>query len=61
MVLSMAGDTLVFDTVQKIQVLSDAGTCLKPQPPGCVLDAWTTVTSFWFLNAFCTLMLKADE
>ena len=46
MILSMAGDALVFDTVQKIQVLSDAGKCLKPQPPGCILDAWTTVTSF---------------
>ena len=26
----MAGSILEFDTVQKIQVLSDAGMCLKP-------------------------------
>ena len=59
----MAGGALVFDTVQNIQVLSDAGMCLKPhpqQPPGSILDAWTTITQFWFLNAFFPLMFKAD-
>ena len=43
----MAGSVLVFDTVQKIQVLSDAGERLKPHPqwpPGSILAAWTTVT-----------------
>lgn len=46
-VLKMAGSFLVFDAVQKIRVLSDAGGCLKPhpqRPPGSILDAWTTVT-----------------
>ena len=40
-------------TVQKIQVLSDAGMCLNPLPqwpPGSILDAWTMVTPFWFLS-----------
>ena len=31
-VLRMAGDVLESDPVQKIQVLSDAGTCLRPHP-----------------------------
>lgn len=48
-VLRMAGGALESDNVQKIQVLSDAGTCLKPHPqwpPSSVLDACSTVTPF---------------
>jgi len=32
-IFKIADGTLDFDTVQKIQVLSDAGMCLKPHPP----------------------------
>ena len=41
-VLRMAHAVLESHTVQKIQVLSDAITCLKPQPqwpPGSILNA----------------------
>ena len=41
-VLRMAGGVLEFDSVQKTQVLSDAGMCLKPHPPWpptSILDA----------------------
>lgn len=48
-VLKMADSILEFGTVQKIQVLSHAGACLKsyPQwPAGSILDASTIVISF---------------
>ena len=62
-VLRMAVGVLESDTVQKIQVLSIAGTCLKPHPqwpPSSILNGWTTATPFWVLNAFFSLMVKAD-
>ena len=40
-VLRMAGGVLEFVRVQKSQVLSDTGTCLKPHsqcPPSSILD-----------------------
>ena len=47
MVLKMVGSDLEFDTVQKIQVLSDTGTFLKPNPPvdtrlhfGCLSNSY---------------------
>lgn len=44
-VLRMAGGGLEFYIVQKLQILSDAGTCPKPHsqwPHGSILDAWST-------------------
>ena len=41
-ILRMVGGVLEFDIVQEIQVLSDAGMCLKPHPEGplgSILDA----------------------
>ena len=40
--LKTAGGVIRLDAVQKIQVLSDVGVCLKPHPqwpPGSILDA----------------------
>ena len=48
-VLRMSGGVFESDTVQKIQVLSDGGTCLKPYPQwpsSSSLDAWTAITPF---------------
>ena len=45
----MASSIVVFDTVLKVQVLSDAGMFLKPHPqwlPGSILAAWTIVAPF---------------
>ena len=49
--------------VKKIQVPSNAGTCLKPHPQGLtssIFNAWSTATPYWVLNAFFSLMVKAD-
>ena len=49
----MTDGILEFDTVQKIQILSDVRMCLKSHPQwplGSIFNAWTIVTPFWFLR-----------
>ena len=53
-VLEMVCSVPKSDTVQKIQVLGDAGMCLKPHPPwppGSILHAWTKLPclGFWMI------------
>ena len=52
-VLKMTGNGLEFDTVQKTQVLSNTGMCLKPHsqwPPCSTLDTRIIVPLFLFFN-----------
>ena len=58
----MHGSILESDIVQtEVQVLSYKGTCVKSCPqwaPWNILDIWTTVTLFWFLNVFFSIKVK---
>lgn len=60
-VLGMDSGILEYDKVKKIEVLSDAETCLKPHlqwPPSSVLNS---CTSYSILIFKCiSLMIKAD-
>ena len=60
-VLGMDSGILECDKVQKIQVLSDAETCLKSHlqwPPSSVLNSWTSYSNLIF--KCIPLMIEAD-